>query len=76
MHLLHDTPHVAGIVVGYWRNGCSYQNIAREVGLHRNTVYGFIKIFHERENFVCGKPTERPRKTNGRDDRVLHRFAR
>ena len=27
-------PHIAGIVVGYWRNGCSYRNIAREVGLH------------------------------------------
>ena len=23
-------PHIAGIVVGYWRNGCSYRNIARE----------------------------------------------
>ena len=22
-------PHIAGIVVGYWRNGCSYRNIAR-----------------------------------------------
>ena len=32
--------HIAGIVVGYWRNGCSYRNIAREVGLHSNTVYG------------------------------------
>ena len=29
--------HIAGIVVGYWRNGCSYRNIAREVGLHSNT---------------------------------------
>ena len=32
--------HIAGIVVGYWRNGCSYRNIAREVGIHGNTVYG------------------------------------
>ena len=23
------TPHIAGVVVGYWRNGCSYRNIAR-----------------------------------------------
>ena len=22
-------PHIAGIVVGYWRNGCSYRNRAR-----------------------------------------------
>ena len=35
--------HMAGIVVGYWRNGCSYRNIAREVGLHSNIVYGIIK---------------------------------
>ena len=48
-------PHIAGIVVGYWRNGCSYRNIARESGLHSNTVYGIIKIFRERGNlFVKG----------------------
>ena len=35
--------HIAGIVVGYWRNGCSYRNIAREVGLHSNTVYASSK---------------------------------
>ena len=29
-------PHIAGIVVGYWRNGC--RNIAREAGLHSNTM--------------------------------------
>ena len=46
--------HIAGIVVGYGRNGCSYRNIAREVGLHSNTVYGIIKRFCERGNFVCG----------------------
>ena len=44
-------PHIAGIVVGYWRNGCTHRNIAREVGLHSNTVYGIIKIFPERETF-------------------------
>ena len=48
-------PHIAGIVVGYWRNGCSYRNIAREAGLHSNTVYGIIKRFRERGNlFVEG----------------------
>ena len=48
-------PHIARIVVGYWRNGCSYRNIAREVGLHSNTVYGIIKGFRERGNlFVEG----------------------
>ena len=64
-------PHIAGIVVGYWRNGCSYRNIAREAGLHSNTVCGIIKRFH-----VCGRRTRRPRKTNDRDDRVLYRLAR
>ena len=66
---------IAGIVVGYWRNGCSYRNIAREVGLHSNTVYGIIKRFRERGNFVCGRRTRRPRTTNDRDDRVLYRLA-
>ena len=69
-------PHIAGIVVGYWRNGCSSRNIAREVGLNSNTVYGIIKRFRERGNFVCGRRTRRPRKTNDRDDRVLYRLAR
>ena len=69
-------PHIAGIVVGHWRNGCSYRKIAREVGLHSNTVYGIIKIFRERENFVCGRRTRRPRKINDRDDRVLYHLAR
>ena len=69
-------PHIAGIVVGYWRNGCSYRNIAREVGLHGNTVYGIIKRFHERGNFFCGKRTRRPRKTNDKDYSVLYRLAR
>ena len=64
------------MVVGYWRNGCSYRNIAREAGLHSNTVYGIIKRFRERGNFVFGKRTRRPRKTNDRDDRVLYRLAR
>ena len=68
-------PHIAGIVVGYWRNGCSYRNIAREAGLHSNTVYGIIKRFREREHFVCGRRTRRPRKTNDRDDRVLYRLV-
>ena len=67
--------HIAGIVVGYWRNGCSYRNIAREVGLHSNTVYGFIKRFRERGNFVGGMRARRPRKTNDRNDRVLYSFA-
>ena len=67
--------HMAGIVVGYWRNGCSYRNIAREVGLHSNTVYGIIKQFRERGNFVCVRRTRRPRKINDRDDRVLYRLA-
>ena len=67
--------HMAGIVVGYWRNGCSYRNIAGEVGLHSNTVYGIIKRFRERGNFVCGRRTRRPRTTNDRDDRVLYRLA-
>ena len=62
---------IAGIVVGYWRNGCSYRNICREVGLHSNTVYGTIKRFRERGNFVCGRRTRQPRKINDRDDRVL-----
>ena len=69
-------PHIAGIVVGYWRNGCLYRNIAREDGLHSNTVYGIIKRFRERGNFVCGRRTRRPRTTNDRDDRVLYRLAR
>ena len=69
-------PHIAGIVVGYWRNGCSYRNIAREVGLHSNTVYGIIKRFRERDHFVCGRRTRRPRRTNDRDGRVLYRLAR
>ena len=63
-------PHIAGIVVGYWRNGCLYRKIVRKVDLHSNTVYGIIKIFRESEN-VCGRRTRRPRKTNDRDDRVL-----
>ena len=66
---------IAGIVVGYWRNGCSYRNIAREVGLHSNTVYAIIKRFCERGNFVCGRCTRRPRKTNDRDDRMLYRLS-
>ena len=65
-------PHIAGIVVGYWQNGCSYRNIAREAGLHSNNVYGIIKRFRERGNFVCGRRTRRPRKTNY----VLYRLAR
>ena len=69
-------PHIAGIVVGYWRNGCSYRNIARKVGLHSNTVYGIVKRFRERGNFVCGRRTRRPRKINCRDDRALYRLAR
>ena len=69
-------PHIAGIVVGYGRNGCSYRKVTREVGLHSNTVYGIIKRFRERGNFVCGRRTRRPRKTNDRDDRVLYRLAR
>ena len=69
-------PHIAGIVVGYWRNGCLYRNIAREAGLHNNTVYGIIKRFRERGHFLCGRRTIRPRKTNDIDDRVLHRLAR
>ena len=44
-------PHIAGIIVGYWRNRCSYRNIAREIGLHSNTVYGIIKRFRERGIF-------------------------
>ena len=44
--------------------------------LYSNTVYGIIKRFCERENFVCGRRTRRPRKTNNRDDRVLYRLAR
>ena len=67
--------HMDGIVVGYWRNGCLYLNIVGEVGLHSNTVYGIIKRFRERGNFVCGRRTRRPRKTNDRDDRVLYRLA-
>ena len=67
--------HIVGIVAGYWRNGCSYRNIAREVGLHSNTVYGIIKRFRERGNFDCGRHTRRPRKINDRDDRLLHRLA-
>ena len=72
----HVILHITGIVVGYWRNGCSYRNIAREVGLHSNTVYGIIKRFRERGNFVCGRRTRRPCKTNDRDDHVLYRLAR
>ena len=53
-------PHIAEMVVGYWRNGYSYRNIAREVGLHSNTVYDIIKRFRERGNFVCGRRTRRP----------------
>ena len=67
--------YMAGIVVGYWRNGCLYRNIAGKVGLHSNTVYGIIKRFRERVNFVCGRRTRRPHKTNDRDDRVLYRLA-
>ena len=51
------------------------RNIAGEVGLHSNTVYDIIKRFRERVNFVCGRRTRRPRKTNDRDDRVLYRLA-
>ena len=51
-------------MVGYWRNGCSYRNIAREVGLHSNTVYGIIKKFRKHKNFICGRRTRRPRTTN------------
>ena len=72
----HVIPHIAGIVVGYWRNGCSYRNVARKAGLHSNTVYGIIKKFRERGNFVCGRRTRRPRKTNDRDGRVLYRLDR
>ena len=43
---------------------------------YSNTVYGVIKRFRERGNFVCGRRTRRPRKTNDRDDRVLYRLAR
>ena len=68
--------HMAGIVAGYWRNGCSYRNIAREVGLHSNTVYGIIKRFRELGNFVCGGRTRRPHQTNDRDACVLYRLAR
>ena len=67
--------HMAGIGVGYWRNGCLYWNIVGEVGLHSNTVYGIIKRFRERGNFVCGRRTRRLRKTNDRDDRVLYRLV-
>ena len=44
--------------------------------LHSNTVHGIIKRFRERGNFVCGRRTRRPRKTNDSDDRVLYRLAR
>ena len=66
---------IAGIVVVYWRNGYSYRKIARELGLHSNTVYGIIKRFRECGSFVCGRRTRRPRKTNDRDDRVLYRLV-
>ena len=69
-------PHIAGIVVGYWRNGCSYRNIASEVGLHSNTVYGIIKRFHERRHFVCGRRTRRSCKTNNKNNHILYRLAR
>ena len=69
-------PHIAGIVVGYWLNGSSYRNIARKAVLHSNTLYGIIKRFREREYFVCGRRTRRPRKTKDMDDRVLYRLAR
>ena len=68
-------PHIAGIVVGYWRNGCSYRNIAKEVDLHSNTVYGIIKRFCLRGNLVCGRRTRQPHKTNDRDDHMLYRLA-
>ena len=67
--------HMAGIVVGYWRNGCLYWNIVGDVGLHGNTVYAIIKRYRERGNFVCGRCTRRQRNTNDRDDRVLYRLA-
>ena len=43
---------------------------------YSNTVYGVIKRFRERGDFVCGRRTRRPRKTNDRDDHVLYRLAR
>ena len=76
MIVRHVIPHIAGIVVGYWRNRCSYRNIAREVGLHSNTVYVIIKRFCERGKFVCERCTRRSRKTNDRDNRVLYRLYR
>ena len=57
----------------------SLQNVSVEnlqLSLHSNTVYGIIKRFRERGNFVCGRRTRRPRKTNNMYDRVLYRLAR
>ena len=70
-------PHIAGIVVGYWRNGCFryYRKIARKVDLHSNTVYGIIKIVRESENlFVEGVLDDHIKLMTG--DRVLHHLAR
>ena len=68
----HVIPHIAGIVVVYWRNGCSYRNLARKVGLHSNTVYDIIKRFRECGNFVCGRRTRRPRNNTVYD--IIKRF--
>ena len=69
-------PHIAGIVVGYWRNGCSYRNIARELVSIATLSMASSKDSVNVEIFVCGRRTRRPRKTNDRDDRVLYRLAR
>ena len=67
---------VAGTVIGYWRNGRSYREIARDLDMHRNTVYGIVKRYRERGNLMPRKPTGRPPLTNQRQDRILYRQVR
>ena len=66
---------MAGQVMGLRCTGRSYRQIAAELNLHRNTVYGIVKRYNDRGNLVPRKSTGRPRITTPRDDRALVRIV-
>ena len=69
-------PDKAGQIIGHWQNGRSYTEIARQLRVHRNTVYGVVKRYRERGTVVPRRSTGRKRITTDREDRALFRIVR
>ena len=70
------SPAKAGEIIGHWRNRRTYSEIARQMQVHRNTVYGVIKRYREQGTLVPRRSTGRRRITTARDDRALFRIMR